>query len=775
MGNNKLAIKTIVAIGIGAAVFIILGRFGSIPSGIPNTNLETCYAFLSLMAVIFGPLAGAAIGFVGHTLKDLILFGSPWFSWIIASGVTGLIIGLSKRRINIEEGQFNKKQVIIFNIYQIIANVIAWFIVAPTLDIVIYSEPLDKLYLQGAIAGISNIVIVGLLGSSLLYTYSKTRTQKGSLSKEVSDDVEENKLSVTDKSKEKNDSASRRAVIEFKNFNFKYNAQKEPTLKNINLTIYEGEKILIVGPSGSGKSTLSNAINGLVPFMYEGEISGSLKINGKETRDMSIFELSNKVGTVLQDPDSQFIGLTVAEDIAFKLENDCISQEIMKDKVNRVSEIVGIDSHLTSSPHSLSGGQKQRVTLGGVMVSDAEILLFDEPLASLDPATGKASIELIDKIQKQDNKTIVIIEHRLEDVLHCNVDRIVVMDNGEILGDLTTEELLSTNLLTETGIREPLYITALKYAGVTINKEICPESIENLKVDKVKEKLNKWYEESKDEIADNNNTTILELKDVRFGYNKDKEILKGVSFKINKGEMISIVGRNGAGKSTISKLISGFYKPSSGDILLSGRSIENDSIKERSEKIGVVMQNPNSMISKTMIFDEVALGLRIRGINEDEVKERVYETLKICGLYEFRNWPISALSFGQKKRVTIASILVLNPEIIILDEPTAGQDFRHYSDIMEFLKEINKRGVTIIMITHDMHLMLEYTNRAIVLSNGLKIAEDSATNVLTDKKVIEQANLKETSLYELAVKSELENPRQFVKRFINYDRKVRGI
>ena len=775
MGSNKLAIKTIVAIGIGAAVFIILGRFGSIPSGIPNTNLETCYAFLALMAVIFGPLAGAAIGFVGHTLKDLILFGSPWFSWIIASGITGLIIGLIKRRINIEEGQFNKKQVIIFNIYQIIANIIAWFIVAPTLDIVIYSEPIDKLYLQGAIAGISNIVIVGVLGSSLLYTYSKTRTQKGSLSKEVSDDVEENKLSVTDKSEEENDSSLRKAVIEFKNFNFKYNSQKEPTLKNINLTIYEGEKILIVGPSGSGKSTLSNAINGLVPFMYEGEISGSLKINGKETRDMSIFELSNKVGTVLQDPDSQFIGLTVAEDIAFKLENDCISQEIMKDKVNKVSEIVGIDSHLTSSPHSLSGGQKQRVTLGGVMVSDAEILLFDEPLASLDPATGKTSIELIDEIQKQDNKTIVIIEHRLEDVLHCNVDRIVIMDNGRILGDLTTEELLSTNLLTDTGIREPLYITALKYAGVTINKEMCPESIENLKVDKVKEKLNKWYEESKDEIVDNNNTTILELKDVRFGYNKDKEILKGVSFKINKGEMVSIVGRNGAGKSTISKLISGFYKPSSGDILLSGRSIENDSIKERSEKIGVVMQNPNSMISKTMIFDEVALGLRIRGINEDEVKERVYETLKICGLYEFRNWPISALSFGQKKRVTIASILVLNPEIIILDEPTAGQDFRHYSDIMEFLKEINKRGVTIIMITHDMHLMLEYTNRAIVLSNGLKIAEDSAANVLTDKKVIEQANLKETSLYELAVKSELENPRQFVKRFINYDRKVRGI
>lgn len=773
--GNKIAIKTIVAIGIGAAVFMILGRFGSIPSGIPNTNLETSYAFLALMSVIFGPMAGAAIGFIGHTLKDLMITGSPWFSWIIASSVTGLIIGLSKRRINIEEGNFSKKQVIRFNIYQIVANVIAWFIVAPTLDIVIYSEPLDKLYLQGAVAGISNIVIVGTLGSSLLYTYAKTRTKKGSLSKEVNDEVSKVKNNINSDVENRKEDSTKKAVIEFKDFTFKYNAQKEPTLKNINLSIYEGEKVLIVGPSGSGKSTLSNAINGLVPFMYDGEISGSLKINGKETRDMSIFELSNKVGTVLQDPDSQFIGLTVAEDIAFKLENDCISQEIMKEKVERVSKVVGIDTHLASSPHSLSGGQKQRVTLGGVMVSDAEILLFDEPLASLDPATGKTSIELIDKIQKQDNKTIVIIEHRLEDVLHCNVDRIVVVDNGQIVGDLTTAELLSTNLLKETGIREPLYITALKYAGVNVTKEINPESIETLKVDDVKENLNKWYEEGNEEVAELDSETILEVDNIRFGYSEEKEILKGVSFKINKGEMVSIVGRNGAGKSTISKLISGFYKPSSGDILLNGRSLLNDSIKERSEKIGVVMQNPNAMISKTMIFDEVALGLRIRGVQEEEVKERVYETLKVCGLYEFRNWPISALSFGQKKRVTIASILVLNPEVIILDEPTAGQDFRHYSDIMEFLKEINKRGVTIIMITHDMHLMLEYTNRAIVLSNGLKIAEDSAANVLTDKDVIEKANLKETSLYELALKSGVENPRQFVKKFINYDRKVREI
>ena len=565
----------------------------------------------------------------------------------------------------------------------------------------------------------------------------------------------------------------KKPVIEFVDFTFQYRAQAKPTLNNINLTIYEGEKVLIVGPSGSGKSTLSNCINGIVPFSNEGEISGSLKVKGKETKEMSIFELSNSVGTVLQDPDGQFIGLTVGEDIAFKLENDCVSQEEMKEKVKIVSEIVGIDTHLNSAPYSLSGGQKQRVTLAGVMVGDVDILLFDEPLASLDPATGKTAIELIDQIQKKTNKTILIIEHRLEDVLHCPVDRIIVVDNGKIAADITPEELLSSNLLVETGIREPLYITALKYAGCNITPEMHPEHIDTLKIDSCREKLKEWYEDTVEDKEQINGETILEMKDVKFSYESGKEILHGISFKVNKGEMVSIVGRNGAGKSTISKLICGFYKPTEGQILFNGRDLVNDTIKERAEKIGIVMQNPNQMISKTMIFDEVALGLKVRGVSEDEIKNRVFETLKICGLYEFRNWPISALSFGQKKRVTIASILVLNPEVIILDEPTAGQDFKHYTEIMEFLKELNQTGVTIIMITHDMHLMLEYTNRAIVLSNGVKLADDIAANVLTDEEVINKANLKETSLYELAVKAKLDNPRIFVKKFIDYDRRIR--
>ena len=567
----------------------------------------------------------------------------------------------------------------------------------------------------------------------------------------------------------------KKKIIEFKDFSFRYRVQAEPTLKNINLTIYEGEKVLIVGPSGSGKSTLAHCLNGLVHFYYTGESSGSLKIDNEDILDKNIFELSKIVGTVLQDPDSQFIGLTVGEDIAFKLENYCLSQDEMIDKVNQSARLVDIDKEINESPYKLSGGQKQRVTLAGVTVDDVKVLLFDEPLASLDPATGKNAIKLIDEIQKSKDKTIVIIEHRLEDVLHCDLDRIIVMDKGQIIADKTPDELLSSDILNKVGVREPLYLTALRYANCDINENIRPSNINKLDINACKEKVNNWYNTTLKCKNVSDSESILEFKNISFSYNNDKQVLKDISFKVNKGDMISIVGRNGAGKSTISKLICGFYTPTRGQIIFDGEDMVNKSIKERSEKIGFVMQNPNQMISKSMVFDEVAFGLRIRGISDNEIKERVYDTLKICGLYGYRNWPISALSYGQKKRVTIASILVLNPEVIILDEPTARQDFKHYTEIMEFLVELNKKGVTIIMVTHDMHLMLEYTNKVIVLCNGEKIADDDATNILTNKDIIEKANLKETSLYELAMRCNINDGIEFINKFIDYDRGIRKI
>ncbi|MBE5772436.1 MAG: ABC transporter ATP-binding protein [Clostridiales bacterium] len=563
-------------------------------------------------------------------------------------------------------------------------------------------------------------------------------------------------------------------IISFKDFTFQYRAQKRPTLYNIDLDIYPGERVLIVGPSGSGKSTLASCINGLIPSCFPGEYTGSLTIDGVDAPKAGVFALSKHVGTVLQDPDGQFIGLTVGEDIAFALENDCVEQEKMHSIVERVAELVGISDHLERAPHELSGGQKQRVSLAGVMIDDVKILLFDEPLANLDPATGKHAIELIDDIQKKSNTTVLIIEHRLEDVLWRNVDRIILVNEGRIQADMRPDDLLSGALLEEHGIREPLYVTALKYAGVDVEPGMKPAGIGTLKLnDSDKVRVREWFEACPPSEKEDNRPTLLEVKDLSFGYEKDRRVLENVNFSIKKGEMVSIVGRNGAGKSTLSKLICGFETPDSGTIVFDGKDITGDTIRQRAMRIGYVMQNPNQMISKAMIYDEVALGLKGSGMTEAEKRRRVEDTLRICGLYPFRNWPVSALSFGQKKRVTIASVLAMGPELIILDEPTAGQDYRHYTEIMEFLRSLNVEGVTVAMITHDMHLMLEYTERALVFGQGTLIANRSSAEVLCDPDIIERACLKETSLFALSEMCGIDQPVEFVERFIRHEREVR--
>lgn len=564
-------------------------------------------------------------------------------------------------------------------------------------------------------------------------------------------------------------------IIEFKNYTFKYRSQSEPTLRDIDLKVYPGEKVLIVGPSGSGKSTLVHCINGMVPFSFPGESSGTLTVGGKVPAKTGIFGMSKIVGTVLQDTDGQFIGLTVAEDVAFALENDCVAQDEMFSLVDKVAEVVDIKTLLDHAPTELSGGQKQRVSMAGVLVDDVDILLFDEPLANLDPATGKRAIDLIDRICRERDKTVIMIEHRLEDALYRDVDRIVVIGEGRVAADMTPDELLASDILEKEGIREPLYITALKHAGCRLKAQDKLQHVETMELAPYREQVRAWFEEVKLPEAKVRKHAALEVLELDFSYITGNPVLSNIDFRIGKGEMLAIVGKNGAGKSTLSNLICGFLDPDKGRILLNESDISSKSIKERGEVIGLVMQNPNQMISKPMIFDEVALGLRVRGVPEDEVKDRVYETLKICGLYPFRNWPVSALSFGQKKRVTIASILAMDPEILILDEPTAGQDYRHYTEIMEFLKQLNETlGITIIMITHDMHLMLEYTDRAIVIADGQLIADDTPANVLTDEAVADRAYLKKTSLYDLAVRCGIGDASGFVERFIYYERQVRA-
>ena len=534
------------------------------------------------------------------------------------------------------------------------------------------------------------------------------------------------------------------AMIELKDFSFQYKAQSEPTLKNLNLTIYKGEKVLIVGPSGSGKSTIGQCLNGIIPNIYKGTSSGQFLIQGKEAFDLSIYEKSHLVSTVLQDTDGQFIGLSVAEDLAFALENDMVELESMKSRVHTWADRLDLSKLLGHRPQDLSGGQKQRASLAGVLIDESPILLFDEPLANLDPKSGQDIIDLIDQIHEEQGTTTIIIEHRLEDVLYRPIDRVILINQGQVLFNGCPDELLRTTLLAENGIREPLYLTTLRQLGQDISELPHLDKVEKLSLGDLSVDIPTPHFEKRAEAE-----TILELGHLNFAYREGQPILKDLSLTIPKGQRLAIVGKNGAGKSTLAKAICGFIQ-TEGTYFSKGEDIKGDSVKERAERVGYVLQNPNQMISTNMIFDEVALGLRLRNVPEDQIESRVHQALKTCGLYEFRKWPISALSYGQKKRVTIASILVLGPDVLVLDEPTAGQDQRNYTEIMDFLDELHQKGHTIVMITHDMQLMLDYSDRAVVVMDGQVLADLTPAELLTQPEILRRANLKETSIFALA-------------------------
>ncbi|WP_367369323.1 ABC transporter ATP-binding protein [Pediococcus ethanolidurans] len=566
----------------------------------------------------------------------------------------------------------------------------------------------------------------------------------------------------------------KKPIISFQDVSFQYQSQSEPTLQHLSFDIFPGEKVLIAGASGSGKTTISRLMNGLIPSAYPGRLSGKILINGESVTDQTIFDLSLLVGTVLQDPDTQFVGLTVAEDIAFALENDGAKQSVLKQKASEWAKWLKIPAILNNHPQEISGGQKQRVSMAGVLVDEGKILLFDEPLASLDPVAGRESIELIDDMQKNGETTTVIIEHRIEDVLYRPVDRLILIDQGRLVANETPDEILKSGILAKLGLREPLYLSALKYAGVDLNQVSNVDSVDRVNLSaQTTQALQQWVKPVSARKQKNDATPILQAKNISFSYDS-KQVLNKLNLSLNAGEMVSLVGRNGVGKTTLSNIITGFLHQSAGDLILNGHKINEASIKERADHIGYVLQDPNMMISKNVVSEEVALGLTLRGIAPDEIEKRVNETLKVCGLFEYRHWPISALSFGQKKRVTIAAILVLNPELLILDEPTAGQDWQHYTEMMTFIQNLNRKiGISVIFITHDMHLMMEYTDRVVVLNNGVIAYDDQPMKLFANLDLLKQASLVETSLFTLAQRIDVD-PEALIASFINQEKVVQA-
>ncbi|MCM6837451.1 ABC transporter ATP-binding protein [Leuconostoc mesenteroides] len=546
--------------------------------------------------------------------------------------------------------------------------------------------------------------------------------------------------------------------IDFQHVTFKYHAQSEPTLHDVSFQIYPGEKVLIAGASGSGKTTLLRLLNGLIPQAYQGDITGELTINGKKILNQSLFDLSLQAGTVLQDSDAQFVGMTVAEDIAFSLENDNQPIKIVREKVAKWANRFGLGKRLTLAPQSLSGGQKQRTAMAGVLVDEGDLLLFDEPLASLDPAAGAAAMALIDELQQDRNMTVVVIEHRIEDVLRAHVDRVIVMAHGRIVANDTPTAIIQAGVLSANGLDEPLYIQLLRRAGVPVNKIPHVADVEKVDVPNFRDQIETLAEPVQTVTHDDKQLLVQNLT---FAYDQQEPLFENLSTSIHEGEILGIVGKNGSGKTTLSHLLTGFLTPSGGDIQLDGRSLLSDSIKERADHIGYVLQNPNHMITKATVFDEVASGLRLRNIDEEQVTERVREMLQLVDLDGMRNWPISALSFGQKKRLTIAAVLVLKPEILILDEPTAGQDATHTSQLLSFLQNINiTNHTTIIIITHDMHLLANFVQRALVVVDGQILADTTPAELLANEALVDAASLRTTSIYRLAQRLSIVHPEE---------------
>ncbi len=540
-----------------------------------------------------------------------------------------------------------------------------------------------------------------------------------------------------------------KTMIEFTHFSFTYRSQSEPTLRQIDLSIQEGERVLIVGPSGSGKSTLAQCINGLIPFSYPGTWEGNVRVNGTDARELSLFDRSKHIGTVLQDPDAQFVGLSVGEDIAFALENKRVARPKMSHIVECVAKLTDVDHLIDSRLNELSGGQRQRVALAGVLVEEADVLLFDEPLANLDPVAGSEAMALLDRLQRETGRTLIVVEHRIEDVLSIPFDRIIVMVDGAIIADDHPDAILSNDSLMNAFLREPLYVSAARWADIAVQPKDRPSDLETFVTRFEREPILSKLEEETVTIHQPT-SPLLELEHVQFHYRQDQPVLERIDATFEKGTLTTLVGQNGAGKSTLAKLLSGYKRVSSGTIRLNGEEITNQSIADRAKKVGFVLQNPNHMISKQTVHEEVRYGMQALGLSDEEESERLEQTLRRCGLYPFRNWPIQALSFGQKKRVTIASMLVRQPDVLILDEPTAGQDYRHYSEIMDFLETLKQDGMTLLIITHDMHLVLEYSDQVCLLHGGRIRYAGDPLSLLLQENLLHHAHLKQTSLFTVA-------------------------
>jgi energy-coupling factor transporter ATP-binding protein EcfA2 len=505
------------------------------------------------------------------------------------------------------------------------------------------------------------------------------------------------------------------------NLTFRYRDREAPSLRDISLQVSPGELLLLAGASGSGKTTFIRCVNGLIPRSYKGEIHGQVLLNGKENDKMALAHISQIVGTVLQDPERQILGTRVRNEVAFGLENLGMQREEIRSRIEVALDYLGIADLRDRETFNLSGGEKQKVALAGILAMRPSILLLDEPLASLDPASAQETLKLARRLVDE-GMALVIVEHRVEDVLSIHPDRVMFLGDGQVryLGDI--EGLYRVVNYHEIKIPAPMIIERAVNDPPPPEIEFSPAS------------TNQASEEA-----------LVRFENVSFGYEQGTEVLHGIDLEVRRGDVIAILGPNGAGKTTLVKHAIGLLKPRSGRVLIDGRDTHHISVAQIAKTLGYVFQSPSHMLFASTVREELAFGPRNLGHNPQQITEEVQEAIKIVNLVGRENDPPLALSFGQQKRVTIAAILAMRSRILVMDEPTAGQDYENYMDFMDAILSLPSFDA-IIFITHDVDLAVIYANRILLVNQGRLVADGPPSQVLDDVERLRSNRLVPTSL-----------------------------
>lgn len=535
--------------------------------------------------------------------------------------------------------------------------------------------------------------------------------------------------------------------IEIENLWWKYATSKEWVLKNISIKIRKGEFLGIVGPSGAGKTTLCLCMSGLIPLRSKGLMNGKLLIKGLDTKNTLLQEIINKVGIVFQDPDTQLVTMSVEDEIAFPLENMNLPRKEIEERVEEALRMVGLEEYREKYPYELSGGQKQRLAIASILALKPEILILDEPTSDLDPIGKKEVFSILSKLREKYKVTLIVVEHNTEELAKY-ADRIAFLYNGEIIKiDSPNKFFKDIEFLKDKGVYPPQVSEFFYYSKIVNDKGKFPITLEEA-ISIIKEKIdinilknsinyNKFNIQKNKKFGEE----IINVKDLFYKYPDGTIALNELSFKVNKGEFLAIIGQNGSGKTTLAKNLVGLLKPTSGEVEVFGENTKNISVSDLATKIGYVYQNPDHQLFSPTVYEECAYGLRNLGFNEKEIKERIEETLNIMGLNGLENIEPFMLSKGQRQRLALAATLVLKPEVIIVDEPTTGQDMRQSEAIMKLLDKLNKDGKTIIVITHNMRIVAEYIERTIVLMNGKIILDGETRRIFSNIDLLRKASI----------------------------------